>query len=762
MSPPHHGHRLRLSLRGGRGRAFLAAGGVGAASAMLGAAVTVALGLHGGFDRAAARADLPDVIAQFDTHTLREARARIGTLPNVAAVAYRLRVPRVHVWVRGIPEITSGEVDGVMPGRRGYALVAGHDLNAKPGEAVIERGLAEQWHLAPGALIHFGTSGARQRSATAKVVGIAVAPDDVAYPLASAPRIWMPYSAVQSLFAASSAYRPVNEALIWVHDQDRLDVTLEQARAASYGIGGLTFVTRDGVRVLIDQAAGIVIALLVAFSVVALVGAGVMVAASARADVQRQLQRFAVMRALGASRRAIVTAVAGNAARRAAPAAAAGLAVGWALARTPTERLTDALDQFPRGWSMLVPLVACLLGVIGVIAAAAAWPTWQACRRPIAPSLRGGEIGTQPRGRRLPGGYLGLGMRMIASRRARSLAVTIVLAASATVVLLILALASELAALENNPAAIGKRYQLTARGSVTALRKVRALPGVAAAAQRFTSAVADSYNLGQSFLLVTYCGDRLSFEDPPLEAGRRAVQRGEAEVGVGLATALGLRPGAELAAQFSNGDEARFRVAGIVQSLDNDGRIAYVQLGENICRFRGGITVVRLAPGANRAAVAAELNRSGRPAQIVGGATPSNAAFLGDLAGLLRTVAGIDLLVCLYVVAQVLALTAHERREVVALLRACGADGADVLRLFAGAAAIIAAPAALVAIVLERLVVGPLAAGLAAPYADISLPATVPEIAIMLVGLAIVAAVASAWVCHGAMRRSITSALRAE
>ena len=46
-------------LRARRGRAVLAAGGVAAAAAMLGAAVTVGDSLAGGFDRAASAAHLP-------------------------------------------------------------------------------------------------------------------------------------------------------------------------------------------------------------------------------------------------------------------------------------------------------------------------------------------------------------------------------------------------------------------------------------------------------------------------------------------------------------------------------------------------------------------------------------------------------------------------------------------------------------------------------------------------------------------------------
>ena len=52
---------------------------------------------------------------------------------------------------------------------------------------------------------------------------------------------------------------------------------------------------------------------------------------------------------------------------------------------------------------------------------------------------------------------------------------------------------------------------------------------------------------------------------------------GEAEVGLGLADALGLRPGATLAVQLEGAGEVRFRVVGVVRALERDGRIAYVQ-----------------------------------------------------------------------------------------------------------------------------------------------------------------------------------------
>ena len=164
------------------GRALLAAGGIAAASAMLGAAVTVAFSLHDGFQRAADRADLPDVIARFDQRDLSTVRERVGALPNVAGVSYRYEERRVHLWSHGIPEISSGQLEGVQPGRRGYAVVAGRDLRDGSGEAVIEQGLAKEWRLQPGDTISFRTSTPPVSAQRLRIVGIAVSPDNVAYP----------------------------------------------------------------------------------------------------------------------------------------------------------------------------------------------------------------------------------------------------------------------------------------------------------------------------------------------------------------------------------------------------------------------------------------------------------------------------------------------------------------------------------------------------------------------------------------------------
>ena len=151
------------------------------------------------------------------------------------------------------------------------------------------------------------------------------------------------------------------------------------------------------------------------------------------------------------------------------------------------------------------------------------------------------------------------------------------IAVSAGVVLLMLALASLLVRLRDDPGTVGKRYQLTARLDTSQLPAVRALPGVRDAAPRYQLSAADSFRLGQPVRLIGYPGDHTRFEAPPLASGRRLRAANEAEVGLGLAEALGLRAGSTLAVQAPGGDEIRLRVAGVVRALENRGRVAYVR-----------------------------------------------------------------------------------------------------------------------------------------------------------------------------------------
>ena len=730
-----------------RRRSLLTGLGVALAAAMLVAALVVSDSLGFGFDRAARAADLPDIIVRFDPQSAGRVAQRIAALPDLAA--YTVRTEVTGVGLETADEFAgNGAVEVVGQGRRGYAIVAGRDVTG-PGQVVVERGLAAAWHLDLGGSLAIDGLGPE------RIVGFSESPDNVSYPLA-VPRVYVSQRGIGPLAA--------NLAEIWLRDPRNLNEVLVQARATSYGLRGLRFVTRSGVRVLLDQAAGIVIDLLVALSLIALATASVMLAASARAEVQRRIGAIGVRRAVGASRAHLAGTQAFEALFVAAPAATIG-AIGGAIATYgPTSRLLVLLNEPAPGVALLPALAAAWLVAIAIPVLAAAWPAWRAAGRPPVELLRGAELQRGARrSTRLSAPRAGLtvlGARLVGARRTRLIATVAALGFSTAFVLLMLALASALSSLETDPQALGKRYQLTADLPASAVARVRSIPGVQAVAPRYEQEAVDSYSLGETIDVIAYRGNHTVLEAPPLVSGKRLRGRGQAEVGLGLAQALGLSPGSTLAIELASGTELRLRVAGIVSSLDHDGRVAYVPAAALLAADPSAASdeqlAVVLAPGANAAAVSAALGSTAAPAT---GAVGRGAPLVAVLRSILRAIAIVDGLVCLYALIQACALTVQERRRTVSVLRAFGAGGAAVRRLLAGAVIALVVPAAVLGVLLERLVLGPALSRLAASYVTLSLGASGLEIVAVLAGLALAGAIAVAWVARQTTRQNVIAGM---
>jgi putative ABC transport system permease protein len=747
--------------RSRRGRVLVAAVGIAAASAMVGAAVTVCWSFSNGFDRAAARADLPDAIASFDPLPRAAIASRAGALPNLRAVRYRLVASGRHLRF-GSQGSDHTTVIGVEGRPRGYGLVSGTDLRAGD-DAVVEAGLARTWHLHAGDVLELDGQ-------LLRVTGVAVAPDTVAFPLAKGPRLWLQYQTVRALDGAAPDV--VNQALIWVKDPRRLDVTLSQARMASYGVSGLQFVTRRGVRALIGQAGGIVIALLVAFSLVALATAGAMLGAAAAADVQRRLPSIGLLRAVGASKPGIALTFAVEGALVAAPAAAVGLFVGWLVAAGPTARLLTSLNELPPGASLFGLLAAALAAVVLIVATASAWPAWRACRRSPVEALRGADVVVAKRTAGVSPGAAGLGLRLALARPLRTGAVAAVLALSASVVLLILAIASLLAHLNTTPAAVGKQYELAVSAPASAARRIARLPGVAAATPRWSIDAADSFDLGEPFTLVAYGGDHTRWEAPPLAEGRRIRNPHEVEVGLGLAQALDLHPGATLAAQLAGPPEIRFHVVGIDRVLQDQGLVAYVQPKRLLpaIPWSEASVAVKLKPGATGSAVEAAVSGAGYYTTSSGGVSGEavqswagrNGGFVSILVALLRAIALLDGAVCVYVLVQMLALTAQERRQALGIVRAVGASRRQLALIFAASALAVSALAAPASVVLEQYVIAPLVTRLTVSYASLPVAAGGAPIAIVVSAMLAAAVAAAFMVARSASREAVVTALREE
>ena len=727
---------------------------------MLGAAVTAAYGLGTAFDRTAARASTPDIIATFSPLPRSHVADVVSSLANVRTSSYRLQDGHQYISAGGRTDFDATVIGLSREGPRGYALVGGHDLTG-PNDVVIEQGLARAWHLRSGDALGVDNQ-------TLRIAGVVVAPDNVAFPLAHGPRLWLDYREAARLTGTTDG--TVNSALLWLRNPHLVDVTLAQARSASFGISGLRFTTRAGLHALIGQAAGIVIALLVAFSLIAVAVAGTMLAASANAEAHWRLEALGLLRALGASPGAVVAAGVVEGALVAVPAGAIGLVAGWLAVSSPLDRLLGSLSELGPGWSVAPLLLISWMGLVLLVAAASALPAWRATRRPAAATLRRGDvIGSA---RRLPGvgGPASLGLRMALARPVRAVAGTLVLASAVVVILLILSIAALLLRLDSNPVAIGKRYQLSVSAPAAEAPRIARLPGVATAAPRYDVNAGDSFQLGEPFSVIAYPGDHTRFEAPTLAQGRRLRGPDQAEVGLGLAQILNLYPGSTLAAQLPSGREVRFRVVGVVRALERQGRVVYVQARRLVAAepLASSDVAVRLKPGASASSVKQELERDGYFASSSGGIAGESVqgwasrsgGFIGVVVALLRAVAVIDGLVCLYAIAQMLALTVWERRVALAAVRALGARRRQLAQVLGAAAAPVALLAVAVGFLLERFLVGPAVAQLAASYVSLSLHPSPAAVAVTAAGLYAGAVVAVLWTARLAARGPVVDWLR--
>jgi ABC-type lipoprotein release transport system permease subunit len=748
-----------------RRRAVVTGLGIALAAAMLAAAVVISYGLGTGFARAARAAGLPTIIVRFAPTRASLISRRILDLPDVARYSLRYELTEArfsfhgHRTHTGVTEVLDAPGDHV-----GYDVVAGRNLPARGADVLVEKGLAQAWGIKLGDALEVEGLGLH------RVVGIAEGPDDVGYPLA-APRIYLSRPAVDAELRRLYGTLPgvadpeVNLADIYLRNPRYVNEVLAQARSIAFGLKNVQFLTSAGIRVLLDQAAGIVIDLLIALSVIALITAGVLLGASARAEVQRRLGAIGVRRAVGETRGQVALAQGVEGLLIAIPFGSLGIAAGVLLTAGPDARLLTLLNESPPGSALILPVGLAWMVAVLVPALGAAWPAWRASGGQVIGLLRGGDV-SRPRrraGHRTRGGLGRLGARLVAARRARHAATVVTLGLSAAFVLLMLSLASELSSLETDPGALGKRYALTANLPPSAAPRVRAIQGVTAAAPRFSTVAADSFELGETIDVIAYPGDHVTFEAPPLISGRRLQGSDQVEVGSGLADALGLDVGSVLAIEFGNGVEARFTVSGVVSSLQSDGRVAYVS-ARGLLRADPSVgeeIAVVLSPNANSDHVESALVGLGATPTAATGATARGVPLVNVLRTILRAVAIVDGLVCLYALIQACTLTVFERRRTIAVLRACGAGGTAVARLLAGAVAMMAVPAAIIGVLLQRFVFGPELSRLAENYATLPLDAGIAEIVAVLAGLALAAAAAVGYVSAQAARESVVDGLSA-
>ena len=582
---------------------------------------TVGYGLATGFDRAAARGRPPARHrALRPRRRARRVDARVRALPNLAARSYRYEEQATSALrANGRRDAQGRRCTSCSAAGAATRSSTGRDLRA-PGEVVVERGLAREWDLAPGDRLRLGRGWAgadRRRRGRARQRRLPAH--------GHAARVRRRRRRRRAV--------PVNLALLWLADPDRADITLAQARATSFGdrrprvrhARGDRGAARPGRR---DRASRCWSRSRSSRSS----RRGRCSPRARRPTSQRRLPAFGVQRALGFTPGRLAARQAAEAARVAVPAAAAGLAVGALAVAGPSADLLAQLNEQPPGAALLPVLAACLLAIVGarhrrgdlagVARGAAPAGRDPARRRPRAAPRRA---------RRAGAGLLATGARFAVAARGRWAASVATIAVCAGVVTLMLALASLLERLRDDPGTVGKRYQLTVR-----LNPLRGRRGARRSPASRTPPSATRSTSPTRSGSASRCGWS------PTRATTRASRRrrwprgggcaadGEAEVGVGLADALGLRPGATLAVQTEGGERGALPRRGRrarARARRPDRVRAARPAARGAARTSASTISVRLEPGADRAAVERRARRrSARRRSRVGGATTRNAA----------------------------------------------------------------------------------------------------------------------------------------
>ena len=547
------------------------------------------------------------------------------------------------------------------------------------GEVVIERGLAREWGLAPGDRMRRRRRFGRCASSASRV-----APDNVAFPLdRHAAR----------LRVSTRGGRPGVAP-----GQRRAALARRPGTRRRHARAGARDVVRDrrarvrrrapASRCCSTRPPGIVIALLVAFSLVALdrggddargrragrrpaAAAGARGAARARASRPGGSPRAHGGRG-GARRRCRRRCSGWRSARSPWPARRPTCSPSSTSSR-PAPRCSRSLAALPaRRSSALVDRRGDLARLARGAPAAgrdparrrprprARAPRARAARRAARAPARASPSPRAARCARVGGDDRGLRGRRPADARAR--------------------LAARAAA--RRPGDARQALPADRRGSnpfeVDAVERSPAWP---TPAERYQADVADAFRLGEPLRLVAYPGDHTASRRRRSRRAGGCAATARRRSASGWPTRSGCGPARRSPSRRQGGDEARFRVVGR-RARARARRPDRLRAAARGCSPPSPAPARRSRcgsrPGADRAAVERGLAALGAPPQPATGADDPQRARSSACSRRCCAAVGLAVgLVCLYALVQALAMTARERRGAVALLRACGADARD-------------------------------------------------------------------------------------
>ena len=686
---------IRADLLGRALPAFL----TGLVIAVAAGALLVTLHLRSALDdpfRAISRATAaPDVVV---AGPAAEA-ARIAARPGVAHADPPRRVVDVPA-AFGATEGRLTLVEQAPPGGLDRPLRLRGRAAARPGEVMLDDGLAGLHRLGPGSVVTAG--GVRLR-----VVGTGIT---------TQPRAggWAVAGQIRSLarHAGSEVAIPLrlrdpsaSRAFVAAAERDAGAVVRlaewQQARA-DY--------TEDSRRML---------AILQASTLLALLAAGFTLATSIGGRVIGERRRIGLLRAVGMTPRGVTSVLVAHYLVLAAIAAPVGLAAGYALAPGLLDRAAIAVGAPPAGPPAPAAIAGALAAVLALVALATAVPAWRAGRvAPMealalgrgAPAERASRLARLARRLRLPV-VVALGARDAFARPARAALTVASLALAAVLVVCAMGFEATMDRLASDPSLRAQPWDLRIAASAMAPAEVDALlrehGDVAAAARVYRPRLVTGDGRAQlaARAIDPVKGDVTAFPFA-IREGRGAVAAGELTLGRGGLEHLGVAVGDRIALR-AGGDPFVARVVGRHVEPDDGGRVAVLAAAALPPGFRDlddPAWVANARPGADAAAVQAELLRAGAGRLSVERPVESLRAEAADMRPIVYGVSVLLLVIAAANLLTTLLLGIRERRRDIAVLGAVGATPGQVGATVVAGAALLTLLAALAGLPLGAIV----------------------------------------------------------
>jgi putative ABC transport system permease protein len=275
----------------------------------------------------------------------------------------------------------SVEVIGVDPATaeavRRYPVAAGRFLTVSDTQvAVLSQSLAQALGVNVGGSVQIPTP---QGLTTLPVVGV-IARQGV-------QQVITPLGTAQALFAASDRINTIDLALGPGAGHDQVKGALQARLGPGYRVGSVASES--------DAFANLQISLVAVnlFGILTLFMAGFLIFNTFRAIVVERRHDIGMLRAVGATRGAIIGLILAESTLQGVVGTAIGLVLGYGLAQALASVISSLLDQFMRvrvsGLVVTPGVLALSIGLgIGVTLLAGLLPAWSASRVPVLAALR--------------------------------------------------------------------------------------------------------------------------------------------------------------------------------------------------------------------------------------------------------------------------------------------------------------------------------------------------------------------------------------